>query len=106
MAHIRDDFEGVTIIRDLVGRDHVLSAGGVVPDGLTVGSHLLAATERKAEKPALKIPAKGGPGSGAPAWRKYAAEATKAAGLNIEIPDEASRDDIIDALNAADIPTE
>lgn len=54
----------------------------------------------------LLIPAKAGPGSTTAAWAEYAAKATAARELNIEIPADAGRDDIIDALNDAGIPTE
>ncbi|RCL91799.1 MAG: hypothetical protein DBW62_00655 [Microbacterium sp.] len=56
--------------------------------------------------PELLIPPKHGAGSSTDAWRDYAREATGRAGLNIEISDDASRGDIIDALAAAGIPTE
>lgn len=45
-------------------------------------------------------PPKGGGGSGAPAWREYAAK------HNVEVADNASRDDVIAALDAAGVPTE
>lgn len=54
----------------------------------------------------LSIPPKAGAGSSADAWRDYAAKAVKAAGLNIDIPADAKRDDIIEALEGAKIPTE
>lgn len=46
------------------------------------------------------IPPKGGPGSGAPAWREYAAES------GVEVDEEASRDEVIEALTAAGVSTE
>lgn len=54
----------------------------------------------------LQVPPKGGAGSGADAWRAYAVGAAKAKGLNIEIPEGAGREDIIEALNGAGIATE
>ncbi|MGI5144798.1 hypothetical protein ACQEVC_45525 [Plantactinospora sp. CA-294935] len=45
-------------------------------------------------------PPKGGAGSGAPEWRAYAAR------KGVEVPDDASRDDVIAALSAANVPTE
>lgn len=45
-------------------------------------------------------PPKGGPGSGAPAWRDYAAS------KGVQVADDASRDDVIAALTAAGVPTE
>ena len=52
-------------------------------------------------KPAASgIPPKGGAGSGAPAWREYAVS------KGVEVSADASRDDVIAALDAAGIPTE
>lgn len=46
------------------------------------------------------IPPKGGAGSGVDAWKAYAAK------LDVEVADDASRDDVIAALEAAGHPTE
>lgn len=54
----------------------------------------------------LAIPPKGGPKATAEAWREYALEAVIRAGLNIDIPADAGRNDIIDALTEAGIATE
>ena len=45
-------------------------------------------------------PAQGGPGSSAEAWRSYAAK------VGVDVPRDASRDDVITALEAAGKPTE
>ncbi|MEV7267067.1 hypothetical protein AB0N38_26245 [Micromonospora aurantiaca] len=45
-------------------------------------------------------PPKGGPGSGAPAWREYAAS------KQVEVAENASREDVWEALEAAGVPTE
>lgn len=45
-------------------------------------------------------PPKGGPGSGAPAWREYAAK------RNVEVAADASREDVWEALDKARVPTE
>ncbi|MFI6819726.1 hypothetical protein ACIBJE_02090 [Micromonospora sp. NPDC050187] len=45
-------------------------------------------------------PPKGGAGSGAPAWREYAAR------NGVEVPADASREDIIAALDEAKVRTE
>lgn len=58
------------------------------------------------EESPLQVPPKAGAGSGADAWRAYAVEAAKRAGLNIELDDAASRGDIIAALDDAKIATE
>lgn len=55
---------------------------------------------------ALVIPPKAGRGSSADAWRDYAGKAAERAGLKIEFDDDAKRDDIITALEEAQIPTE
>ncbi len=47
-----------------------------------------------------EIPPKGGAGSGAEHWRAYAAK------VDVEIADDASREDVIAALEAAGKPTE
>lgn len=45
-------------------------------------------------------PPKGGAGSGAPAWREYAAR------NNVEVAEDASREDVVAALDAAGVRTE
>lgn len=54
----------------------------------------------------LTPPPKSGAGSSADVWRDYAVKATAAAGLNIDLPADAKRDEIIAALAEADIATE
>lgn len=49
---------------------------------------------------AAGVPPKGGPGSGAPAWREYAAS------KDVEVADDASREDVWAALEKANVPTE
>lgn len=53
----------------------------------------------------LVVPPKAGAGSSVDAWRDYAEKATKAAGLNLDIADDATRADIIAALDDAKIAT-
>lgn len=48
---------------------------------------------------ATSIPPRGGPGSGAPEWREYARS------RGVEVADDASREDVIAALEAAGKPT-
>lgn len=48
----------------------------------------------------LAIPAKSGPGSGKQAWWQYAER------NGVTVPEDPSRDDIIDACEAAGVPTE
>lgn len=62
--------------------------------------------EESGEDTPLVIPPKAGAGSSADAWRDYASKATARAGLNIEFDAEASRGDIIAALDDAKIATE
>jgi hypothetical protein len=49
---------------------------------------------------AVEVPPRGGPGSGAPAWRSYARS------IGVEVADDASREDVIEALEDAGKPTE
>lgn len=55
---------------------------------------------------APSLPPRGGAGSGADAWRAYGVAAAKARGLEIEIPGDATKTDIIEALKGAGIPVE
>ena len=64
------------------------------------------ASEPEVASEALVIPPKVGRGSSADAWREYAGKAAEKAGLRIEFDDDAKRDDIITALEEAQIPTE
>lgn len=54
----------------------------------------------------LTPPPLNGAGSSAAAWREYALAAAKAKGLGIEIPEDANRGDIVDALKSAGVRTE
>jgi hypothetical protein len=47
-----------------------------------------------------EVPRKGGAGSGKDAWAAYAAA------KGVQVPDDATRDDIVTALDAAGVPTE
>lgn len=94
---IRADLVGVVPVRR--GFDSVvfLRAGDEVPEGLTLGGHVL---EAAAVKPETVAPPKAGPGSGASKWREFAA----ASGHQVD--ESMSRDDVIAALEAAGIRTE
>lgn len=59
-----------------------------------------AETKPDPQTPASGIPPKGGAGSGAPAWREYAAS------KGVEVADDASREDVWAALEKANVPTE
>lgn len=63
---------------------------------------LKAAVESTPVTPVVEAgpPPKGGAGSGAPAWRAYAAK------NNVEVAEDASREDVVAALEAANVPTE
>lgn len=129
MAKIREDLEGVVLAIGDAGETIILRAGAKVPKGLKVGAHVLAPKvdgddsvdeddDRGGQNPPAggatgsadpsepTLPPRGGPGSGAGAWREYAAAAAEKKGLEIEIPADATRDDIIKALKGADIPVE
>lgn len=124
MAKIRKDLIGSVLVNDPDGGDPiVLVAGDKVPDGVELGDHVLAnksedtksseAEEQlpggdtgSSDAPAPSLPPRGGAGSGADAWRAYGVEAAKAQGLEIDIPADATKTDIIDALKGAGIPVE
>jgi hypothetical protein len=103
--------DNTIVVHPDTGQPVLLVATGDLPDwaeGL-VGDHLLDSKpaparepEREPEKPADEpaVPPRGGPGSGAPAWRSYAAS------VGVDVPQEASREDVIEALEAAGKPTE
>jgi hypothetical protein len=91
----------------------LLAAGGELPEWATglVGGHLIKGERSAPGNPTANPieqpkpagdgpPPKGGAGSGAPEWRAYAAR------KGVEVPDDASRDDVIAALSAANVPTE
>lgn len=50
--------------------------------------------------PDVAPPPKAGPGSGAPAWREYAAK------VGVDVPADAARDAVIEALESAGKPTD
>lgn len=52
------------------------------------------------------LPPRGGAGSGADAWRAYSVAAAKVKGFEIDIPADATKTDIIEALKSVDIPVE
>lgn len=62
--------------------------------------------EAAAKLTPLEIPPKKGPKATVEAWREYGLAAAKRAGLNIDIPADAGRGDIIEALAEAGIATE
>lgn len=94
---IRADLVGVVPVR--MGFDSVvfLRAGDDVPEGVSLGDHVV---EEISPAPALGAPPKAGPGSGASKWREFAA----ASGHPVD--ESMSRDDVIAALEAAGIRTE
>lgn len=136
MAKIREDLVGAVLIDGPDGGDPiVLVAGSKVPDGVVLGDHVLAPEsgktdeEKAAEKAAKKaakaaekssaatddatstkddvvVPPQAGRGSGDAAWHAYATAATAKAGLSIEIPADAKKADIIEALKGAGVPVE
>jgi hypothetical protein len=97
-----------TLVRHPGGEIVLLAADGDLPDwadGL-VGDHLLdgpraqpAAAPQPPADTKPPIPARSGPGSGAEKWRAYAAD------QQVEVPADASREDVIEALDAAGKPT-
>jgi len=94
------------------GAPVLLAAGGDVPDWAAslVGAHLIEGGAAEGSQPEQTPdasakgqdgpPPKGGAGSGAPAWRAYAAK------KGVEVAEDASREDVVAALEAAGVPTE
>ena len=109
MPTIRDDLEGVVYI----ARNHgataplVLRAGDAVPDGVTVGEHLLSGAVVKTTTPTTLAPTetpddgapteppRSGKGASKVAWAAYAGT------FGIEIEAGASREDIIATVDEA-----
>lgn len=136
MAKIRKDLIGSVLIENPAGGDPiVLVAGDKVPEGVVLGDHVLAkkdtgtasveadvsaggtdgagaqesAAGESTQPPAeasLVVPPLNGAGSSKAAWLDYAKKAAQAAGLQIDIPADAKRDDIVEALRTANIPVE
>lgn len=130
MAKIRDDLVGSVLVENPNGGDLiVLVAGSKVPKGVELGAHVLApkgsGASGEASTPTgdgsgasesdagsgggsddLVVPPMNGAGSGAGAWREYGIAAAAKAGLQIDIPEDAKRGDIVDALKSANIPVE
>lgn len=67
---------------------------------LTADSNKSSAGDAQLTPPPLQ-----GSGSNTEAWRTYAVKATAAKGLEIEIPADAKRSDIVEALNTAGVRT-
>jgi hypothetical protein len=76
--------------------------GDEIPDQYAAkcGPHCFADGGDSDDNPSA-VPPKTGKGSGKEAWGEYAATAAP----EVEIPEDASRDDIIAALEGAGIPT-
>lgn len=136
MAKIRKDLIGSVLVDNPAGGDPIiLVAGDKVPEGIVLGDHVLAkkdtgggspdastatggtegagAQESAAGNPtqpptdgSLAVPPLNGAGSSKDAWRDYAGKAAEKAGLQIDIPADAKRDDIVEALRSAGIPVE
>lgn len=117
MANIREDLEGIALAVSETGQPVILRAGDEIPEGIEVDELLVsqskpasgndpgsATSAPDAVSPAL--PPRGGPGSGAAAWRAYGETAAKALGFEIDIPADATKTDIIEALRSVDIPVE
>ncbi|GAA4762585.1 hypothetical protein [Microbacterium gilvum] len=90
------------------GSVSLAEAAGAVAAAL--GAFGLASQEGTGEQSVtegqLAAPPKSGNGSSADAWRAYGIAAAELRGLNIEIPEGASRSEIVEALEGAGIPTE
>lgn len=88
------------------GALHLLPDGSTLPDwadGL-VGKHALRDV-RGEQVPAVEMdrpkpPKRSGPGSSAAAWRNYASK------NGVDVADDADRDEVIAALEAAEVPVD
>ncbi len=98
-------------VTDELLRVHVFGPDDEVPEWALkkITNPNVWATQPKKAAPSevvLEVPPRHGRGSSASAWRAYAERTTAAEGMHIEIPEDASRDDIIEALEGAGIRTE
>ena len=89
------------------GERHLLPKESTLPEWARdlVGEHVLRGVRGEAVTPAAdesrpKPPRRSGPGSSAAAWRNYAAK------NGVDVPSDADRDDVIAALEAAEIPVD
>ncbi len=97
----------VLLTHPKTGERHLLKDGSTLPDwadGL-VGKHVLRDVRGEAITPPVdparpKPPRRSGPGSSAAAWRNYAAK------NGVEVADDADRDEVIAALEAAEVPVD
>lgn len=97
-----DHLEAVGLIEEFELADVVILDEEPVQDASTSDQGAREDTKEQGdgdEQPPTP-PAQGGPGSGAEAWRNYAAK------VGVDVPQDASRDDVITALEAAGKPTE
>lgn len=124
MAKIREDLDGVVVAVGKDGQPVILRGGDKVPKGIEVGTHVLATKasdesddDSESEDPTSDatgspdalmpaLPPRGGAGSGADAWRAYGVAAAKVKGFEIDLPADATKTDIIEALKSVDIPVE
>lgn len=85
----------VVVADPVTGDVHYVAAGEVPDDDVAalLGEHLFT-------EPDSDIPPRSGKGSGAPAWAAYAGD------NGVDVDPDASRDDIIAALEAASVPVE
>lgn len=99
MTAIRDDLDGVVYV-DVAGTRVMLRAGDEVPDGVTVGDHLLDRSDDAVDDPADPLregePLRRGREATRAAWFKYATEVLELA----DVPEKAKRDEIIALVDA------
>lgn len=84
-------------------------AAAILGDAGVAAADVPAAVESVAalsDVATLPIPPKGGPNASGEAWAAYAAQEIAVRSLPLVIPSDAGRNDIIDALKGAGIPTE
>lgn len=90
---IRSDLVGVAYVYDVHGTPTMLAAGDEIPEGASIGAHLLDSTADNGPAE-IERPADSGPGSSRSKWLAYAEH------LGVTHDHDASRDDIIAAVDA------
>lgn len=90
----------VVLTNPETGLSAFLAEGADLPEWAVgvVGDHVLADDGEGGDAAEVAPPPVSGPGSGVAAWRTYAAA------VDVDVDKDASRDDVIEALKAADKP--
>lgn len=112
MSRVKQNIFGTVYVTDADGARHAFVAGDEIPewaaprmrdvtdDGtsasaepVNTGEVLVTGSDDPSDDDGPVAPPRSGPGSGVQAWRTYAET------LGVDVPDDASRDDIVDLLD-------